>query len=327
MLALRRRFWGGLVAVGAYACSGSAGPAAPSPSVPLPGHNPFDGRRLYVDPNSQAAQWVRANASARPQDAELVRKISEQPAAFWFGDWNRNIRADVAGVVRRAGSSLAVLVAYRIPRRDCGLGGGAGSREEYLSWWTGFLEGANQARSVVVFEPDALAHLDCLPADAEERLGLIRDALAFAGRYSNVSIYVDAGHPDWQSPEEMARRLAAAGAAQVRGFSLNVANFVETGRCLAYGTAVAASLSRRGVPGLGFIVDTSRNGRGPYAGPDAWCNPPDRSLGERPGLGGGADAFLWIKRPGESDGTCRGGPPAGEFWPEYALGLVSRAAW
>ncbi|SCE59467.1 endoglucanase [Streptomyces sp. Termitarium-T10T-6] len=38
------------------------------------------------------------------------------------------------------------------------------------------------------------------------------------------------------------------------------------------------------------------------------------------------DAYLWIKRPGDSDGTCRGGPPAGDWWPEYALGLARRAA-
>ena len=37
------------------------------------------------------------------------------------------------------------------------------------------------------------------------------------------------------------------------------------------------------------------------------------------------DAFVWIKRPGESDGTCNGGPPAGSWWPEYALGLAQRA--
>ena len=32
------------------------------------------------------------------------------------------------------------------------------------------------------------------------------------------------------------------------------------------------------------------------------------------------DALLWIKRPGESDGACNGGPPAGTWWPEDALG-------
>ena len=38
-----------------------------------------------------------------------------------------------------------------------------------------------------------------------------------------------------------------------------------------------------------------------------------------------ADAFLWVKTPGESDGTCNGGPRAGEWWADYALEL-SRAA-
>jgi endoglucanase len=31
---------------------------------------------------------------------------------------------------------------------------------------------------------------------------------------------------------------------------------------------------------------------------------------------------LWVKPPGESDGYCQGGPAPGEFWLEYALGLV-----
>jgi len=39
------------------------------------------------------------------------------------------------------------------------------------------------------------------------------------------------------------------------------------------------------------------------------------------------DAFLWIKIPGESDGTCQGCPPAGTWWPAYALGLARNAAF
>ena len=39
------------------------------------------------------------------------------------------------------------------------------------------------------------------------------------------------------------------------------------------------------------------------------------------------DAYLWVKRPGESDGTCNGGPAAGgcAWSPDYALGLAQRA--
>ena len=44
--------------------------------------------------------------------------------------------------------------------------------------------------------------------------------------------------------------------------------------------------------------------------------------GERLGAGpAGVDAYLWIKDPGASDGQCNGGPAAGQYWPQYALGL------
>jgi len=96
-----------------------------------------------------------------------------------------------------------------------------------------------------------------------------------------------------------------------------------------------------------FVIDTSRNGVGPWTPPadhppgDAqdWCNPPDRGLGLLPTTDPGiplVDALLWIKKPGESDGSCnrwepsgspdpvRGmmDPPAGAWFPEQALELV-----
>ncbi len=97
-----------------------------------------------------------------------------------------------------------------------------------------------------------------------------------------------------------------------------------------------------------FVVDTSRNGQGPWtppahpAGdPQAWCNPPDRGLGYRPTANTGVslvDAYLWIKIPGASDGQCyrwtsgptdpvRGieDPAAGLWFPDMALELVQNA--
>ncbi|WP_308208151.1 glycoside hydrolase family 6 protein [Actinomadura madurae] len=69
-----------------------------------------------------------------------------------------------------------------------------------------------------------------------------------------------------------------------------------------------------------FVLDTSRNGQGPwtppadeYTDPQVWCNPPGRGLGARPSTRTGdplVDAFLWIKRPGESDGQCTRGTAA-----------------
>ena len=79
--------------------------------------------------------------------------------------------------------------------------------------------------------------------------------------------------------------------------------------------------------GAPFVIDTSRNGAGPAPGDD-WCNPPGRALGPAPtGQTGdpAVDALLWIKRPGESDGSCNGAPPAGAWWPEGALALARAA--
>ena len=79
-----------------------------------------------------------------------------------------------------------------------------------------------------------------------------------------------------------------------------------------------------------FVIDTSRNGRGPVARQGGVVQPaaarPRRAAHDDTGIAG-VDAFLWIKSPGESDGECANGndPPAGRWWPKYALGLARRA--
>jgi endoglucanase len=91
------------------------------------------------------------------------------------------------------------------------------------------------------------------------------------------------------------------------------------------------------VPTTHFVIDTSRNGVGPWnwsaAGyPNAgtaqdWCNPPARGVGLRPTANTGnplVDAYLWIKVPGESDGQCTRGLPAGSADPER--GMIDPAA-
>ncbi len=83
-----------------------------------------------------------------------------------------------------------------------------------------------------------------------------------------------------------------------------------------------------------FVIDTSRNGQGPWTPtvtyPDAqvWCNPPGRGVGPRPTAATGmalADAELWIKTPGESDGSCNRGVAGSTTDPEWG-GIVDPAA-
>src|ERR1700739_4257330 len=105
------------------------------------------------------------------------------------------------------------------------------------------------------------------------------------------------------------------------------------------------------VPTTHFLIDTSRNGQGtlnasiyanpPYNQPTSvvqtltngsWCNPPARGLGTHPTASTGVsllDAYLWVKTPGQSDGTCdaAGGARAWDYtiysqpgWPTDAAG-------
>ena len=124
----------------------------------------------------------------------------------------------------------------------------------------------------------------------------------------------------------LAKRLKAAGVAKARGFATNVSNFQSTKNERAYAAKVSKALGKLGVKPKNrhYVIDTARNGRA-TAGAQ-WCNPPGQGLGVKPRWVGGSrlDAYLWVKRPGESDGTCNGGPAAGTWWTEYALGLVDR---
>jgi endoglucanase len=106
-------------------------------------------------------------------------------------------------------------------------------------------------------------------------------------------------------------------------------------------------------PTAHVVLDTSRNGQGPWApaagtsypDPQTWCNPPGRGLGARPvAVPDSAfplvDAYLWVKTPGQSDGQCNRGvagstadpewggitdPAAGAWFPQQALQLAQLA--
>lgn len=298
----------------------STGPPNPSTA------DPFEGRRLYVDPASPARQQAEAWRTTRPADAALMDRVAAGATAAWFGEWSGDVTTAVDRHVRAAQSSgaLPVLVAYNIPQRDCGgwSAGGSGTPDGYRSWIDAFARGIGDRPAVVVLEPDALALLPCLPAaDQSTRLTLLREAVAVLEARPGVSVYLDAGHSAWVAPQEMAFRLTAAGISAAEGFALNVSNYQPT----ADSTRYALDLSVR-VGGKRAIIDTSRNGLGSNG---EWCNAPGRALGPTPTAATAdpvVDAYLWVKPPGESDGRCNGGPQAGTWWPEYALGLAAMAA-
>ena len=288
---------------------------------------------LYRSPDPEAARSLRALRAKSPASARLLAKSAGQPQAVWLGDWIgvRRVRSQVASTTALAGrqGTVPVLVVYDIPIRDCSsyAGGGARSGAQYRAFVDQVARGIGSRRAAVILEPDALAHISCLSAAGQRaRIGLIAWAVRRLSSQPRAAVYLDAGHRYWQSPETMATRLRAAGIARARGFALNVANFDGTASEIGYGHRISAL-----VGGKPFVVDTGRNGRGAYRGANAWCNPPGRGLGDRPTTrhrDPKVDALLWIKKVGESDGSCRAGAPsAGQWYLRYVLGLGARARW
>lgn len=315
---------------------GLAGGAAASGAARTRDLFPADAR-LYWSENN-ATRQAQAWRQTRPSDAARLDKIAAQPVARWLGEWLPDVRATVERetAAAAAAGTVPVFVAYDIPGRDCGSysAGGQDSPQAYREWIGAIARGIGSRPAAVVLEPDALGLLTCLaPADQQIRLDLLRDAVRTLGSGARTAVYIDAGSSNWLSVDKAVARLRAAGVDDARGFALNVSGFQRTSDLAAYGAAISQRLG--GSRPARFVIDTSRNGNGPLPAAEdpvgkPWCNPPGRALGERPSPNGPhplADAQLWLKVPGESDGTCRGGPPAGTFWPEYALGLASRARW
>ncbi|SEH53593.1 endoglucanase [Mycolicibacterium rutilum] len=315
-----------LAAVAALGVAADPTPAGPAPAVRLTSEaNPFAGKPFYVNPASKA---MRAAQAANPPSPELTA-VANTPQAYWLVPGSSaSTVAKYAGDAQAAGA-IPVFAIYGIPHRDCGsfAAGGHGSGEAYRQWIDGIAADIGPVPAAVILEPDALAMADCLSGDQrQERFDLIRYAVDSLSRNPATAVYVDAGHLKWHSPEEMAARLGQAGVERARGFSLNVANFFTTEDEIGYGEAISGLTG-----GKNYVIDTSRNGAGPAEGELYWCNPSGRALGVPPTsvtAGPHADAYLWIKRPGESDGTCgKGDPPAGDFVNQYVVELARNAGY
>ncbi|WP_433545611.1 glycoside hydrolase family 6 protein [Streptomyces sp. CA-294286] len=320
-----------LLVVGVAACSSPDTPAPAEETVSAPSA-PASASPFWVDPDSSAARQVREwTAQGRTEDAKALRKIADRPVADWpAGD---DPVPDVRRVTAEASKEgrTAVLVAYNIPHRDCGQhsAGGAPDGNAYRAWLDSFAQAIGNASATVVLEPDAVPHIvdGCTPPENhDERTQLLAQAVERLKRQPRTKVYIDAGNPAWiDDPGKLVDPLTRSGIARADGFSLNVSNFQRNDVVKAYGSQLSGLLG-----GTHYLVDTSRNGAGPLPGSraDAWCNPTGRALGTPPTDRTGdplLDAYLWIKRPGDSDGECRGGPSAGTWWPDYALGLARRS--
>ncbi|GGO04928.1 glucanase [Microbispora rosea subsp. aerata] len=301
-------------AVGASVLTSPAAQAADSP--------------FYVDPATNAAQWVAAN----PGDSRtpVIRdRIAAVPQGRWFASYNPStVRSQVDAYVGAAAAAgkIPIMVVYEMPNRDCGgaSAGGAPDHASYRAWIDQVAAGLGGRPAYIILEPDALAIMpNCMNASQQAE---VQASMAYAGKKfkatsPNVKVFFDAGHDAWVNASDMANRLRGADIANsADGIALNVSNYRYTSGLVSYAKNV---LSAVGAPNLKAVIDTSRNGNGP-AGSE-WCDPAGRATGtwSTKDTGDSAiDAFLWVKPPGESDGCIA---PAGQFVPQRAYDLAIAA--
>ena len=286
--------------------------------------------RSTSNPTAPSAHASAAWQGSRPDDAALLARIADQPQGLWLGEWRRDVRGTVAARVRAA----------------------AQDRRDSRSWWPTTSRTATAASTRRAAPPTAAptgrgspqmargigsrpggrdpgarrpggARTACTARAADGAQRPIRDAVAHAlrpcrdrGVHRRRQPRVDARPPRSPAPARRRRRPGA----RLRRQRLRLRHHRPS--------RVTAARSRAALGGAPFVIDTSRNGPAPRrrrrlvqpAGPRAGRRrrpptPASRSSTRCCGSSG----------PGESDGACNGGPPAGELWPEYALGLAGRA--
>ena len=238
---------------------------------------------------------------------------------------------------------VPVFVIYDLPVRDCAAKASSGElglhdeqryQHDYIDAIAAQFHAHAAQKIAVIVEPDSLANLATnLDIDhCAAAAPVYRRSIAYAiAKLSepHVAVYLDAAHGGWLGWKRNLDKMigiwkevlgAAGGAQRIRGFAVNVSNYnpthVENGRRggpdepgpdeTAYVGDLQRALAQTGITGKGFVIDTSRNGRMGIRSTSAnWCNIQGAGLGERPRVAPSAafDAYLWIKIPGESDGT------------------------
>lgn len=273
------------------------------------------------DENQPGKREAEARADGQDATAEKIAVIADQPIGTWLTNTSvSETRETIRDVVRSAERQhrTPVFVLYNVPDRDCGSYSKGGTEaNDYLPWVRAAARAMHGSGAVVLVEPDAIAQIQVCKRLEEDRLPLIRKAVGELSGYG-LTVYLDGGNENRVPTATMAKWLREAGVDRTQGFFTNVSNFYRVDQERAYADELADAIG--GDPH--FVIDVSRNGKG-WRG--TWCNPDGAGLGQAPHVTRGStrlDALLWVKTPGLSDGTCNGGPAAGQWWESYALGLV-----
>ncbi|TYZ65958.1 hypothetical protein PybrP1_007067 [[Pythium] brassicae (nom. inval.)] len=309
---------------------------------------------LLGSPPTQAADTLCSvppatykSAKAEFPDLKFALDTLEQfGIATWYSD--RSVNGDVTKTIATLvntcpESSRLSVVVYALPNKDCAAGysNGNGSVEtsaDYVAFVTQLTDAIGTRKVLYVLEPDAVGLLaDGGCAVESGYADNLKLAIPLLAANPNAAIYLDVGFWTLAKPESAAavarivRELNTATGGKLKGITLNTSNYRSTEEiaklCATFQEAVQST-------DLHCVVDTSRNYAVPSgAASSEWCNKRTAGIGALPTSDTGyanLDYFVWIKPPGDSDGTCDGadrspeamqGPEAGAFFQGHFLKL------
>ena len=211
-------------------------------------------------------------------------------------------------------------------------------KTQYIDVIAKILKAHPNTAFALVIEPDSLPNLvtNSDLTTCKNSASGYREGVAYALKtlnLPNVIMYLDAGHGGWlgwdanlkPGAQELAKAYSSAGKPkQFRGIATNVAGWnswdaspgefssasdAKYNKCQnekIYIETFGKELKSAGMPNHA-IIDTGRNGvQGLREEWGNWCNVRGAGFGVRPTASTGselADAFVWVKPGGESDGT------------------------
>lgn len=305
---------------------------------------------IGIDPKNLAdsVSWARfkqdhAAAIAANSQARFLVKIADQPEANRFSLYSMGggpgaiygqVHKIVCANMAADPGSIPIFTTFFLYQA-----GYCESRSEILAHRRTFerqvsemARGIGRRPAVMLLELDAVGASRCMQRTGA--LGLweadIRYEINQVAALPHTVVYIEAGYADSNDPRYTARVLNAVGIQKIRGFFTNDTHEDWTINEVRWGERVS-----RLTHGSHFIVNTATNGQGPLIpanrvrdGNEVLCNPPERGIGPLPQVSPGyanVDAFLWTAPPGNSSGSCNGGPAAGTFWPAKAISMSALA--
>ena len=298
--------------------SGGQNPGAKAP-------NPLEGQVWWDQHTRWNPTWNGYRSllrRGRTGDAAKVKLLAETPQFRWWGQWEKPVVGKLRGTFAQARADQAVPLLALFGDQPHGCPSGA-TFARYRRWIDKVAQGIGSNEVVIAFEPDSLGLATC-----SGKFAALRYGVRHLSKLPNATVYVEAGASDWMSPREAASKLRRVGVRYVRGFMLNATHMTTTAANIRHGRKISRLLG-----GKHFIINTSHNGNGPLyrGGHTVWCNPPNAAAGARPTMRTGdakVDAYMWVERPGYSNGACNGGPAkVGAWWERRAIQMVERAKW